>query len=100
MKSPIKKSKIEFSKKIFIFVAAVAVVVTAFTMYMVWETKDLTPLVYLIPAIFAETASATGFYYWKSKAENQLKIARSIKEEQLCDEINRVKEITENAEYM
>lgn len=100
MNSPIKKSKIEFSKKIFIFVAVVAIVVTAFTMYMVWETKDLTPLVYLIPAIFAETASATGFYYWKSKAENQLKIARSIKEEKLCDEINRVKEITDNAGYM
>ena len=95
-----KKSKIEFSKKIFIFVAAVTVIVTAFTMYMVWETKDLTPLVYLIPAIFTETASATGFYYWKSKAENQLKIARSIKEEKLCDEINRVKEITDNAGYM
>ena len=95
-----KKSKIEFSKKIFIFVAAVTVIVTAFTMYMVWETKDLSPLIYLIPAIFAETASATGFYYWKSKAENQLKIARSIKEEKLCDEINGMKEITGNAESM
>ena len=100
MKTLMKKSKMEFSKKIFIFVAAVTVIVTAFTMYMVWETKDLTPLVYLIPAIFAETASATSFYFWKSKAENQLKIARSIKEEKLCDEINGIKEITDNAEYM
>ena len=94
------KPKMEFSKIIFLMVSAVAFIVTAFTMFMVWETKDLTPLVYLIPAIFTETASATGFYFWKSKAENQLKIARSIKEEKRCDEINRVKEITENAEYM
>ena len=90
----------EFSKKIFIFVAAVTVIVTAFTMYMVWETKDISPLAYLIPAIFAEAGTGTAFYYWKSKAENQLKIARSIKEESLCDEINGIKGITDNAEYM
>lgn len=100
MKTPMKKSKMEFSKKIFIFVAAVTVVVTAFTMYMVWETKDISPLIYLIPAIFTEMGTGTAFYYWKSKAENQLKIARSIKEEKLCDEINGIKEITDNAEYM
>lgn len=29
---------------------------------------------YLIPAVFAEMASATGFYYTKAKAENKIKL--------------------------
>ena len=76
-----KKPKIEFSKKIFIFVAAVAVIVTAFTMYMVWETKDISPLIYLIPAIFAETGTGTAFYYWKARCENLKKMEMECKKE-------------------
>ena len=76
-----KKPKIEFSKKIFIFVAAVAVIVTAFTMYMVWETKDLSPLIYLIPAIFAEMGTGTAFYYWKARCENPKKMEMEYKKE-------------------
>ena len=78
-----KKSKTEFSKKIFIFVAAVAVVVTAFTMYMVWETKDISPLIYLIPAIFAEMGTGTAFYYWKARCENLKKMEMEYKSENL-----------------
>ena len=78
-----KKTKMEFSKKIFIFVAAIAVVVTAFTMYMVWETKDISPLIYLIPAIFAETGTGTAFYYWKARCENLKKMEMEYKTENL-----------------
>lgn len=78
--------KTEFSKRILIFAGAVTILVTAFTMYMIWETKDLSPLMYLIPAVFTETASSTGFYYWKAKGENVLKIARNLKQEGLTDE--------------
>ena len=76
-----KKSKMEFSKKIFIFVAAVTVVVTAFTMYMIWETKDISPLAYLIPAIFAEMGTGTAFYYWKARCENLKKMEMEYKSE-------------------
>ncbi len=65
---------------------AVTVLVTAFTMYMIWETKDLSPLMYLIPAIFTETASSTGFYYWKARSENIRKIAKDLKHEGLTGE--------------
>lgn len=34
------------------------------------------PLAYLIPAIFAELATATGFYYSKAKAENRIKLRK------------------------
>ena len=43
---------------------------------MIEETKDLSPLAYLIPAIFAELATATGFYYSKAKAENRIKLRK------------------------
>lgn len=83
MKTSMKKSKMEFSKKIFIFVAVVTVVVTAFTMYMVWETKDISPLIYLIPAIFAEMGTGTAFYYWKARCENLKKMEMEYKSENL-----------------
>ena len=42
---------------------------------MVCKTNDTTALIYLIPSVAAEMATATGFYYWKSKQENTKKIA-------------------------
>lgn len=68
--------KREFSKVILFVVGAVTVGVTAFTCFMVWKTGDLSPLAYLIPAVFAELATATGFYYSKAKAENRIKLRK------------------------
>lgn len=72
----VQKAKREFSKTILMFIGAVTVVVTAFTLIMIWRTNDLSPLAYLIPAIFAELATATGFYYSKAKAENRIKLRK------------------------
>lgn len=71
-----KKPKREFSKLILYVVKAVTVGVTAFTLIMVWKTENLEPLAYLIPAVFAELATATGFYYSKAKAENRIKLRK------------------------
>ena len=68
------KKKIEFSKIIMLVVGAVTITVTAFTLIIVKETGDTSPLAYLIPAVFAEFATATGFYYSKAKSENQIKL--------------------------
>lgn len=68
--------KVEFSKLIFIFVAIVTLAVVVFTFIMVWKTEDLSPLNYLIPAVFAEAATGTGFYYSKSKVENKIKLMK------------------------
>lgn len=43
---------------------------------MVWRTNDLSPLAYLIPAVFAELGVGTGFYYSKAKAENRIKLRK------------------------
>lgn len=71
-----KKPRFETSKVILYVVGVVTVGVTAFTLIMVWKTENLEPLAYLIPAIFAELATATGFYYSKAKAENRIKLRK------------------------
>lgn len=69
-----RKKKIEFSKLIMLTVGAVTIVVVAFTLFMMWKTQDLSPLAYLIPAVFTELSVGTGFYYSKAKAENRIKL--------------------------
>lgn len=71
-----RTKKREFSKVLIASVGAVTLVVTAFTLAVVWRTGDTSPLAYLIPAVFAELATATGFYYSKAKAENRIKLRK------------------------
>lgn len=75
-KRSISPQPAEFSKLIMIVIGAVTILVTVFTLIMVWRTNDLSPLGYLIPAVFAELAAATGFYYSKAKAENRIKLRK------------------------
>lgn len=69
------RKKMEFSKIIFIGVSSLTLAVTVFSCAVIWRTMDTSALAYLIPAVFAEMASATGFYYTKAKAENKIKLA-------------------------
>lgn len=71
-----RTKKREFSKVLIASVGAVTLVVTAFTLAVVWRTGDTSPRAYLIPAVFAELATATGFYYSKAKAENRIKLRK------------------------
>lgn len=71
-----KKPKREFSKSILIFIGAVTVIITVFTLIMIWRTNDLSPLAFLIPAVFTELSVGTGFYYSKAKAENRIKLRK------------------------
>ena len=64
----------EFSKLIFLGVSIVTIAITVFSCRVIWLTMDTSALAYLIPAVFAEMASATGFYYSKAKAENKIKL--------------------------
>ena len=74
----VQKSVLEFSKKIFIAVSIVTIAVVIFSVVMIWRTGDLSPLSYLIPSVFAELATATGFYYSKAKRENEIKLRQSL----------------------
>lgn len=71
-----RPKKFEFSKIILIVVSAITLLVTAFTIVIVWKNGDTSPLAYLIPAVYAELATATGFYYSKAKAENDIKLRK------------------------
>ena len=73
-RKPKKKKKIEFSKLIFIGVSIATATVVVFSCRMIYVTGDLSPLACLIPSVFAELATATGFYYRKAQKENELKI--------------------------
>jgi len=72
------KKRMEFSKKIFIGVSIATISVAIFSMYMMYKTNDLSPLSYLIGSVFTEFATATGFYYWKAKNENIIKLGGKI----------------------
>lgn len=68
------KKKKEFSKIIITWVTIATALVVIFSLIMIWRTNDLMPLSYLIPAVFTELATATGFYYHKAKKENEIKL--------------------------
>ncbi|MGN0579784.1 MAG: hypothetical protein ACI4JE_02840 [Ruminococcus sp.] len=69
-----KSRRVEFSKLIIVGVALMTAAITVFSCCMIWRTGDTSVLAYLIPAVFTELASATGFYYNKAKAENKIKL--------------------------
>ena len=70
------KRRGEFSKRIIIFMTVFTLVITVFALALMWRTGDTSPLAYLIPSVFAEYATATGFYYWKARTENKIKLMR------------------------
>lgn len=58
-----------------VFTMSIAVMV--FACVMMWRTCDLTPLAYLLPTVGTEASTALGFYFWKAKAENKIKLAKT-----------------------
>ena len=73
----IKPPKIEFSKLIFWLVFGMTAAVAVYSCVLMWRTGDTTGLAYLIPACFGEFATATGFYYWKARKENEIKLMKA-----------------------
>lgn len=71
--------KMEFSKKILIVAGVVNIGVILFSCYMMVKINDTYPLSYLIPAVAAEVATGTGFYYNKAKLENKIKLMKHYK---------------------
>ena len=70
------RRKIEFSKILWAISFAFATIITAFSCYMAYVTMDTSVFAYLIPAVYAELATATGFYFNKAKAENAIKLKK------------------------
>jgi hypothetical protein len=86
-----KKTKMEFSKKIFYMVTIFTVVVIIYSMALMWKTGDSSALSYLIPSVFGEMSVATGFYFSKAKKENEIKLLKKYGKETI-DQVNEMEE--------
>lgn len=74
-----EKKPLEFSKKIFYMLTGMMAVICIFSMVLMWNTKDSSPLAYLIPGAFGAYSIGIGFYYDKAKKENLNKYGIDIK---------------------
>lgn len=75
-KSSKKDRKVEFSKIMAVIAVTMWIIVNLFGMAMVIFTMDSSPLMYVIPSVDAVVAAIIGFYLWKARAENQIKLKR------------------------
>lgn len=70
------KPQKEFSKKIFNIVITLFIIVIFYAMALMWKTDTTDGLMYLIPAVGALASVTVGFYYWKAKMENMVKLSK------------------------
>lgn len=75
------RPKREFSKILLVCVSIVTLLLTMYVCILAWVTMDMSVFAYLIPAVFTELATATGFYYAKAKAENEIKLNKLMEKE-------------------
>lgn len=75
----VAKKKMEMSKKLLIVSDVITSGTVILTFAAVFILKDISPLAYLIPAVFGLSSVAHGFYFWKAKAENLRKYGQGDK---------------------
>ena len=71
----------EFSKKLLFFSWAVTLILTALAIWFSLKCLPLDALTVIVPLAWAETGTATAFYFWKSKNENRAKYAQKFLQE-------------------
>lgn len=67
-----------FSKKLLFFSWAVTLVLTMLSIYFSLKSLPLDAIYTLAPLSWAETGTATAFYFWKAKNENRAKYAQKF----------------------
>lgn len=81
------KKKIETSKALLLSLIILTYIFVIFTCVIICIFKDISPLIYLIPSLFSLTTIAVGFYSWKARLENKIKLEIvRIQEEQKLKE--------------
>ena len=86
-----EKPNKEFSKKIFNIVITLFIIVLFYSMALMWKTNMTDGLMYLIPSVTGLTTTCVGFYFWKAKMENVIKLS---KENNMS--VDEVKEVETN----
>lgn len=69
-----KKAKLCFSKKLLIADYVVLAVLLVWLVVLSNQEKDTTNMAVVIAAWIAQIAVSSGFYYWKAKSENLVKM--------------------------
>lgn len=69
-----KKHTTEFSKLILFAISAVILLVIIFAMVMIAITRDLGPIDWILGGLFSLADVAVGFYFWKARKENEIKL--------------------------
>lgn len=85
------KKKIETSKIIILVAFIVVVLVTIDSLVLMHITGDTSALSYIIPSAYTVLTAATGFYYWKAKSENKIK----LRNQAMIDALNLRKQYSE-----
>lgn len=81
-----KTNSLCFSKKLLVVdYVILGILVAAFIVFTVFD-KDTTNLAIVIGAWIAQLAVSSGFYYWKAKSENLIKMPIELLDE-LSDEM-------------
>lgn len=63
-----------FSKWLCISIIGLTTLVVVVTIILMFITGDISPLEWLIPSVFVESSVVSGFYSYKAKAENKIKL--------------------------
>lgn len=87
-------NKFEFSKLILVVAYITAVFFTAITAYVAIVGGDAASFANIVLAIWALVSTAVGFYFWKAKAENIIKISKTIPQKVL-DKVEDIKSFLE-----
>ena len=86
-----KKSSEEFSKLLLRMIVTLTIIISFFCIFFCFKFETIEPLSYLVPSVFTELAAGTGFYYWKAKSENKIKITLGA-----IDSLRQKEDLTEN----
>lgn len=89
-----KKKKLEFSKLILIVGYLTAFAFTSLAGYIALVGGDAGSFANIVLAIWGMVSTAVGFYYWKAKAENLIKIAKEVPQE-LIENLDEIKGFVE-----
>ena len=82
------KPQKECSKKIFNIVITLFIIVIFYAMALMWKVGTTDGLMYLIPAVGTLASVTVGFYYWKAKMENMVKLSKE--NEMTLDEVKEI----------
>ena len=73
------KKRKEFSKVVVILDTIIFIAIIIFSCTLMWKTEDTSALAYLIPSVFSLWAVCNGFYFWKARKENEIKLLQEYK---------------------